>query len=76
MMLCPKADGGCFTQRRVNQAIVDLRRAGLLAEHATARCLLVPIDVADLNLHKGKKRCATHGTDLPWSARPGAEGWV
>ncbi len=75
MMLCPKAGGGFYTQRRVNQAISDLRRAGLLAKHASARCLLVPMEVADLNLQKGKKCCATHGTDLAWSARSGAEGW-
>lgn len=50
--LVPKADGTMFSTRHLNNAIAGLKRAGLLAPSASARCLRPASNVYEFSLKK------------------------
>ncbi|MER6914637.1 hypothetical protein ABT354_23440 [Streptomyces sp. NPDC000594] len=62
--------GEPYSDGRYRQVRGNLVKAGLLAPSASARCLLVPSDVASMDAPvRAREECATHGHNVPWDGR-------
>ncbi len=74
--LLPKPTGELYSPQQLNRSIRKLADGRLLGRPSTSTCLVVPIEAADFNLNKGRrKKCKTHKTNDVWSIRRGGE-WI
>jgi hypothetical protein len=75
-LILSREDGRPYTKGRYSQALTALKKAGLLAPSASARCLLLPNTVAAMDAPSRRQReeCATHHHNIPWDGE--ANDWL
>jgi hypothetical protein len=60
--------------RNLRKVIRKLVVARALAPESTVRCLVYPIEMVTVSIHRGSDSCPEHGTHRPWSSE--INNWV